>query len=218
MLVIIAILYALCAALSAVQGWNPRGRIIIGEVLLPGFGYEAMVVFLALFLLSGYAGLAAIWRWRGWQFLVAAAAWVMLGLAAAIGWFLLYGGLIGLPVSSPAIGAAIAALLLFASGALTANEPGGLYFVRHWNRARKLATVARPPLEHDGLELNRFAVKPPTQNRENNPMQSRMGRGSQHLCCAAPGHEKKNGPSARPQPNLIRSGARHRLATASRRR
>ena len=34
-----------------------------------------------------------------------------------------------------------------------------------------------------------------TQNRENNPMQSRMGPGSQHLCCLRPGHEKENGPT-----------------------
>jgi hypothetical protein len=132
MLVIIAILYAGCAVLAAVQGWNPRGRIMIGGVLLPGFGYEAMAVFLALFLLSGYAGLAAIRRWRGWQFLVAAAACAMLGLSAALGWFMLNGGLIGLPVFSPTIGAAVAALMLFAGGALTANEPGGSYVVRHW--------------------------------------------------------------------------------------
>jgi hypothetical protein len=42
-----------------------------------------------------------------------------------------------------------------------------------------------------------------TQNRENNPMQSRLGPGSQHSCGLRPGHEKKNGPSSRPQPNLI---------------
>ena len=42
-----------------------------------------------------------------------------------------------------------------------------------------------------------------TQNRENNPMQSRMGPGSQRSCGLRPGHEKKNGPSSRPQPNLI---------------
>jgi hypothetical protein len=41
------------------------------------------------------------------------------------------------------------------------------------------------------------------QNRENNPMQSRIGPGSQRSCGLRPGHEKKNGPSSRPQPNLI---------------
>ena len=35
-------------------------------------------------------------------------------------------------------------------------------------------------------------------NRENNPMQSKMGPSSQHSCCVAFGHEKKNGPSSRP--------------------
>src|SRR6202163_3867028 len=35
-----------------------------------------------------------------------------------------------------------------------------------------------------------------TQNRENNPMQSRMGPGSQRSCGLRPGHEKKNGPSS----------------------
>jgi hypothetical protein len=34
-------------------------------------------------------------------------------------------------------------------------------------------------------------------------MQSRMGSGSQRSCGLRPGHEKKNGPSSRPQPNLI---------------
>jgi hypothetical protein len=34
-------------------------------------------------------------------------------------------------------------------------------------------------------------------------MQSRMGPGSQRSCGLRPGHEKKNGPSSRPQPNLI---------------
>jgi hypothetical protein len=131
-LVIMAIPYALCAGLTAVQGFNPRGRITIGGVLLPGFGYEAMAVLLALLLLSGYAGLAAIRRWRGWQLLVAAAACAMLGLSAAVGWFMLNGGLIGLPVFSPTIGATIAVLVLFASGARTANESGGAYVVRHW--------------------------------------------------------------------------------------
>src|SRR5882672_12903992 len=42
-----------------------------------------------------------------------------------------------------------------------------------------------------------------TQNRENNPMQSRMGPRSQRSCGLRAGHEKKNGPSSRPQPNLI---------------
>jgi hypothetical protein len=138
MLVIIAIPYALCAVLAAVQGWNPRSRITIGGILLPGFGYEAMAVFMALFLLSGYAGLAAIRRWRGWQLLVAAAGWAMMGLSAALGWFMLNGGLSGLPVFSPVIGAGVAALVLFASGALTANEPGGSYLARHWQGRLRL--------------------------------------------------------------------------------
>jgi hypothetical protein len=30
-----------------------------------------------------------------------------------------------------------------------------------------------------------------------------MGPGSQRSCGLRPGHEKKNGPSSRPQPNLI---------------
>ena len=42
-----------------------------------------------------------------------------------------------------------------------------------------------------------------TQNRENNPMQSRLGPGLQRSCGLRPGHEKKNGPSSRP--NLISS-------------
>jgi hypothetical protein len=128
---ILAIPYALCAVLFALQGWNPRVRIVMGGVSLPGFGYEAMVVFLALLLLSGYAGLAAIRRWRGWQLLAAAAAWALMGLSFAVAWFRLNGILIGLPSFSPAIGAAVALLVLFA-GATTANEPGGAYFVRHW--------------------------------------------------------------------------------------
>ena len=44
------------------------------------------------------------------------------------------------------------------------------------------------------------------ENRENNPMQSKMGPSSQHSCCVAFGHEKKNGPSSRP--SLISSRAR----------
>jgi hypothetical protein len=139
LLVIMAIPYALCAVLFAAQGWNPRGRIAIGGVLLPSFGYEAMVVFLALLLLSGYAGLAAIRRWRGWQLLAAAAAWAMMGLSAAIAWFLLNGFLTGLPGFGPAIGAAMALFVLLAGGALTANEPGGAYFVRHWQGQLKLS-------------------------------------------------------------------------------
>src|SRR6266481_9221102 len=43
-----------------------------------------------------------------------------------------------------------------------------------------------------------------TQNRENNPMQSRMGPLARSTRAALrPGHEKKNGPSSRPPPNLI---------------
>ena len=133
MLVIVAIPYAGCSALFAFQALNPRLTLIVGGVSLPGgFGYEAMVVFLALFLLSAYAGLAAIWRWRAWQFLTAAAAWATMGFSAAVSWFLLNGGFIGLPSWSPVIGVAVAVLVLLASGALTAHQYGRSYLAQHW--------------------------------------------------------------------------------------
>src|ERR1700704_213915 len=42
-----------------------------------------------------------------------------------------------------------------------------------------------------------------TQNRENNPMQSRIGPDSKNSCCGTSGAREKNGPPSRPQPDLI---------------
>jgi hypothetical protein len=78
------------------------------------------------------------------------------------------------------------------------------------NSTRSNWLAGGAPLEHDGLELNRFErntshLAPRTQrgtylrvfykNRENNPMQSRMPRLAAVVLHAS---EKKNGPSSRP--------------------
>src|SRR5712672_3955299 len=42
-----------------------------------------------------------------------------------------------------------------------------------------------------------------TQNRENNPMQSKMGPGSQHSCCVAFGAREEKWSVVTAQPNLI---------------
>src|SRR5712671_7767680 len=42
-----------------------------------------------------------------------------------------------------------------------------------------------------------------TQNRENNPMQSRLGSGSQHSCCVASGAREEKWSVVTAQPNLI---------------
>jgi hypothetical protein len=73
------------------------------------------------------------------------------------------------------------------------------------SRHGAVETTTEPQM-HDALEFDTlWAVHrgARTQNRENNPMQSRMGPGSQRSCGLRPGREKKNGPSSPPRPNLI---------------
>ena len=68
------------------------------------FGLNGPLVFGLLCLLSGYGGVASIWRWPGWRPVAQAAGWATVGLSVYGIWMFLNIIVIGLPYPPFAIG------------------------------------------------------------------------------------------------------------------
>ena len=122
LLLILALVYAGIAGLFALLASNPRNTILrIGDdlaALYSEFAYDGLVTFLALCLISGYAGLAAIGNWRGVR-LVAGAAGGATTLLGFHGLWVYANMLIALPLMPFSIGMRVSpavSLALFVVG------------------------------------------------------------------------------------------------------
>jgi hypothetical protein len=114
-LLILTTPYALLAAVFGAQASIPDLVIRIGNLIVPtGPGFESMVLFLALLALCAYAGLATIFRWRGWQRLAGTAAWLTIALGAFCIWIWLTGRIVGFSLVVPAVLFAVAGFVLWA--------------------------------------------------------------------------------------------------------
>ena len=116
-LIIMAILFAAIAALFVLQGSMPRPTSIeIGGIIrLPfGYGYDAALLFMGLFLLWGYAGAATLRRWRGWRVADGLAAGAMIVIGTGSAWLWLTGGGIWYPFAVPLVLLAVGAFVLLA--------------------------------------------------------------------------------------------------------
>ena len=85
--VVLLILAVICAAITAlflVLMAQPKHQIVVlGDIrVYSEFGYNGVPIFLLICLLSGYAGLAAIFRWRGSEVAPQLAGWATIGLGA----------------------------------------------------------------------------------------------------------------------------------------
>jgi Na+/pantothenate symporter len=73
-----------------------------------------MVSCLVLLVLCAYAGLAIIFRWRGWRPVAAAVAWLTIALGAFCVWIWLAGRIAGFSPIVPVVLFAIAGFVLWA--------------------------------------------------------------------------------------------------------
>ena len=105
-LLALALIYAAIAALFGTLLWRLTHTIIvIGDIrLYSDFAVNGLLVLGLLCLLSGYGGLASIWRWPRWQPVAQAAAWATIGLGIYGIWVFLNMILPGLPHPPFAIG------------------------------------------------------------------------------------------------------------------
>jgi hypothetical protein len=108
LLLVLALIYAGITALFILL--VPSSRITflrIGNdivVLYSDFAYNGTVVFLALCLLSGYAGLATLIAWRGARLVALAAGWATIALGVYGLWLYANMLMIGLPLVPFSIG------------------------------------------------------------------------------------------------------------------
>lgn len=116
-LIFMAILFGAIAGLFVLQGSMPRPTSIeIGGVIrLPfGYGYDAALLFMGLFVLCGYAGTATLRRWRGGRLADGLAAGAMIVIGAGCTWLWLTGGGTWFPFAVPLVLLAVAAFVLLA--------------------------------------------------------------------------------------------------------
>jgi hypothetical protein len=125
LLLVLAVIYAGITALFALLMSSSWGTsLMIGNnfiVLHSEFAYSGAVVFLALCLLSGYAGLAALRGWRGALLVAMAAGWATIALGIYGLWIyanMLMIGLLSLPFSigmqsPPLVSLALCAIGIF---------------------------------------------------------------------------------------------------------
>lgn len=107
--------YALLAAVFGAEASMPGLVIRIGKLIVPsGLGFEAMVSCLTLLVLCAYAGLAIIFRWRGWRPVAATVAWLTIALGAFCVWIWLAGRIAGFSPVVPVVLFAIAGFVLWA--------------------------------------------------------------------------------------------------------
>jgi hypothetical protein len=115
-LFLLAIPYAGVAGLFSFIASNPQlVTIKFGGFILPfGLGRYGMLLFLALALLTTFAGLAAIRRWRAWRIWVRIVAWLTLALSLYCAWIWFVGSLAGVSLLIPIGLLAIAGFVLWA--------------------------------------------------------------------------------------------------------
>jgi hypothetical protein len=115
LLLILTTPYALLAAVFGAETSMPGLVTRFGKLIVPaGLGFEAMVSCLVLLVLCAYAGLAIIFRWRGWRPVAAAVAWLTIALGACCVWIWLAGRIAGFSPIVPVVLFAIAGFVLWA--------------------------------------------------------------------------------------------------------
>ncbi len=120
-LLILTTPYALLAAIFGAEASMPGLAVSFGKLIVPaGRGFEAMVSCLVLLALCAYAGLAMIFRWRGWRSVAATVAWLTIALGALCVWIWLAGRIVGFSPVVPVALFAIAGFVLWAGR----QEPG----------------------------------------------------------------------------------------------
>ena len=116
--VVLLILTTPCALLAAVFGAEasmPDQVLRIGKLIVSsGLGFESMVLCLVLLAICAYAGLATIFRWRGWRPVAATVAWLTIALGAFCIWIWLTGRIVGFSLVVPAVLFAVAGFVLWA--------------------------------------------------------------------------------------------------------
>jgi hypothetical protein len=114
-LLILTTPYALLAAVFGAEASMPDQVLRIGSFIVPtGLGFESMVSCLVLLAICAYAGLATIFRWRGWRSVAAMVAWLTIALGALCAWIWLAGRIAGFSPVVPAVLLAVAGFLLWA--------------------------------------------------------------------------------------------------------
>ena len=87
----------------------------VGKLIVPAtLGFEAMVSCLALLVICAYAGLAVIFRWRGWRPVAATVAWLTIALGAFCIRIWLTGRIVGFSLVVPAVLFAVVGFVLWA--------------------------------------------------------------------------------------------------------
>ena len=115
-LLILTTPYALLAAVFAAEASMPGLVVGIGKLIVPAaLSFEAMVSCLALLVIFAYAGLAMIFRWRGWRPVAATVAWLTIALGVVCTWIWLAGRIPGFSPVMPLVLFAIAGFVLWAS-------------------------------------------------------------------------------------------------------
>ena len=114
-LLILTTPYALLAALFGAESSMPDQVLRIGRFIVPtSLGFEAMVSCLVLLALCAYAGLATIYRWRGWRHVAATVAWLTIALGAFCVWIWLAGRIAAFSPIVPLVLFVIAGFVLWA--------------------------------------------------------------------------------------------------------
>ena len=114
-LLILTTPYALLAAVFAAEASMPGLVVGIGKLIVPAaLSFEAMVSCLAWLVIYAYAGLAVIFRWRGWRPVAATVALLTIALGAFCVWIWLTGRIVGFSLVVPAVLLAVAGFVLWA--------------------------------------------------------------------------------------------------------
>jgi hypothetical protein len=114
-LLILTTPYALLAAVFGAEASMPGLAVSFGKLIVPaGRGFEAMVSCLVFLVIYAYAGLATIFRWRGWRSVAAMVAWLTIVLGVFCAWIWLAGRIPGFSPVVPVVLFAIAGFVLWA--------------------------------------------------------------------------------------------------------
>lgn len=114
-LLILTTPYALLAAVFAAEASMPGLVVGIGKLVVPAaLSFEAMMSCLAWLVIYAYAGLAVIFRWRGWRPVAATVALLTIALGAFCVWIWLTGRIVGFSPVVPAVLLAVAGFVLWA--------------------------------------------------------------------------------------------------------
>lgn len=114
LLLILTIPYALLAAVFGAEASMPGLAVSFGKLIVPaGRGFEAMVSCLVFLVICAYAGLATIFRWRGWRSVAAMVACLTIALGVVCTWIWLAGRIAGFSPAVPVVLFAIAGFVLW---------------------------------------------------------------------------------------------------------